>query len=150
MTAPKVSASAAALAARLALAALFVPSGWSKLVGFSGVAGYIASKGVPLPELAAALAVGAELGLGLLLVAGFQTRWVGLGLAIFVAAITPIFHKFWAMPPEQVMMQQQMFFKNVGILAGLLMLAGFGPGLWSTDERSGRRHVAALRVNSKT
>ena len=52
------------LIGRILLALLFVPSGFSKIGGFAGTVGYIASKGVPLPELAAAAAIGVELGLG--------------------------------------------------------------------------------------
>jgi putative oxidoreductase len=122
-----------ALLGRLLLAYVFVPSGWSKLIGFSGTAGYIASKGIPLPEVCAAIAVAAELGLGLALLFGFQTRWVALGLAIFVAVITPIFHGYWAVPEAQVMMQKLNFMKNVGMVGGLLAFAAFGAGRLSLD-----------------
>ena len=124
-----------ALIGRLLFALIFVPAGWSKIAGFSGVAGYIASKGVPLPEVCAALAIAAELGLGLLILVGWQTRWAALGLAIFVAVITPIFHNFWAMPEAQQMMQQQAFFKNLAIAGGLLVLSAFGPGAFSIEGR---------------
>ena len=71
---------AMALVGRILIALLFVPSGWGKIVGFSGTVGYIASKGVPLPEVCAAIAIAAELGLGLLLLVGYQPRWAALGL----------------------------------------------------------------------
>ena len=61
------------------------------------------------------------------------TPWAALGLAIFVAVITPLFHNFWGVAPAQAILQQQMFFKNVAILAGLLLLARFGGGRWSLD-----------------
>lgn len=132
----------AALLGRLLLAYVFVPSGFSKLVGFAGTAGYIASKGVPLPEVAAAIAVAVELGLGLALLVGFQTRWAALGLAIFVAVITPIFHNYWAMPEAQQMMQKLMFNKNLGIVGGLLAFAAFGAGRLGVDAALGRRGEA--------
>lgn len=124
-----------ALAGRLLIAMLFVPAGWSKIAGFANTVNYIASRGVPLAEVCAALAIAAELGLGLLLVVGWQARWAALGLAIFTAVITPIFHAFWAMPEAQAMMQQQAFFKNFGVVGGLLLLAAFGPGRWSLDGK---------------
>jgi putative oxidoreductase len=123
------------LVGRALLALLFIPAGFSKIAGFAGVVGYIASKGVPMPEVCAALAIAAELGLGLLLLAGWQARWASLGLALFVFVITPIFHAFWAVPPEQVMQQQQAFFKNLAAAGGLLMVAAFGPGRFSVDGR---------------
>ena len=121
------------LIGRTLLALLFIPAGFSKIGGFAGTAGYIASKGVPFPELAAAAAVGIELGLGLLLLVGWQTRWAALGIALFTVVITFIFHNFWAMPAEQVMAQQQSFFKNIAVVGGLLMVAAWGAGAWSVD-----------------
>lgn len=124
-----------ALVGRLLIALLFVPSGWGKIGGFSGVVGYIAAKGVPLPEVAAAIAIATELGLGLLLVVGFKTRWVALLMAIFVVVITPIFHNYWAVPDAQVMAQKMNFFKNAAIAGGLFVLAAFGGGGFSVDGR---------------
>jgi putative oxidoreductase len=124
-----------ALVGRILLAWVFVPAGWAKIAGFSGTVGYIASKGVPLPEVCAAIAVAAELGLGLLLLVGFQARWAALGLALFVLVITPIFHGYWSLPEAQQMMQKQAFNKNLGILGGLLGFAAFGAGRFSLDGK---------------
>jgi putative oxidoreductase len=124
-----------ALVGRVLLAWLFVPAGWGKIFGFAGVSGYIASKGVPLPEVCAAIAIAMELGLGLLLLVGWQARWAAVGLAIFIAVITPIFHNFWAMPEAQQMMQKQAFDKNLAVLGGLLVVAAFGAGRFSFDNR---------------
>ncbi len=123
------------LVGRLLLAWLFVPSGYAKIAGFSGVVGYIASKGVPMPEVCAAIAIAAELGLGLLLLLGWQARWAALGLAIFTAVITPIFHNYWAMPAAQQMMQKHAFNKNFAVVGGLLVVAAFGAGRFSLDGR---------------
>src|SRR3954468_14069673 len=124
-----------ALIGRILIAYLFVPSGFGKLMGFAGTVGYIASKGVPLPEVCAAIAVAAELGLGLLVLVGWRARWAALGMAIFVAVITPIFHNYWAVPEAQVMMQKLNFTKNLAIVAGLLAFAAFGAGRLSVDGR---------------
>ena len=122
-----------ALIGRALLALLFIPAGFSKLTGFAGTVGYIASKGVPMPELAAAAGVGVELGLGLLVLVGFQTRWAALGMALFTLVISFIFHNFWGVPAEQVMAQSQQFFKNMAIVGGLLTVAAWGAGAWSVD-----------------
>ena len=121
------------LIGRVLLALLFVPAGFGKITGFAGTAGYIASKGVPLPELAAAAAIGVELGLGMLLLIGWQTRWAALGIALFTVVISFIFHNFWAVPADQVMQQQQSFFKNIAVVGGLLTVAAWGAGAWSFD-----------------
>jgi putative oxidoreductase len=123
------------LVGRVLLAWLFIPAGWGKIAGFAGTVGYIASKGVPLPEVCAAIAIAAELGLGLALLVGFKARWAALGLAIFTAVVTPIFHGYWALPADQQMMQKLMFNKNVAVVGGLLVLAAFGAGRLSLDGR---------------
>ena len=125
------------LIGRILLAWLFVPAGWGKIAGFAGTVGYIASKGVPLPEVCAAIAIAAELGLGLALLVGFKARWAALGLAIFTAVITPIFHGYWALPADQQMMQKLMFDKNLAVIGGLLVVAAFGAGRLSLDGRRG-------------
>ena len=125
-----------ALIGRILLALLFVPAGFGKLADFSGTVGYIASKGVPLPELAAAAAIGVELGLGMLLLIGWQTRWAALGIAFFTLVVTFIFHNFWAVPADQIVEQQQSFFKNIAIFGGLLTVVGWGAGAWSFDGKS--------------
>src|SRR6187551_42272 len=88
------------LLGRVLIALLFIPAGFGKIAGFAGTAGYIASKGVPLPEVAAAIAIAVELGLGLLLLVGLQTRWAALGIAVFTAVITFIFHNLFADPSQ--------------------------------------------------
>jgi putative oxidoreductase len=123
------------LLGRVLIALLFVPSGWGKLGAFSGTVAYIAKGGVPLPEVCAAIAIFAELVLGLALLVGFQARWAALGLAIFTAVITPLFHHYWNVPDAAVYMQKLNFFKNYAITGGLLAFAAFGPGGWSLDGR---------------
>lgn len=118
------------LLGRALLAMLFIPAGFNKIGGFTGVTGYIASKGVPLPEVAAAIAIAVELGLGLLLLIGFQTRWAALGIALFTLIITPIFHPMWADPA-----QAQAFFKNMAVVGGLLYVVAWGAGEWSLDGK---------------
>jgi putative oxidoreductase len=126
---------ALALLGRVLIALLFIPAGWGKIAGFAGTVGYIAAKGVPLPELCAAIAIGAELGLGVLLLVGWQTRWAALGLGVFTFVITFIFHNFWAVPEAQVMAQRMNFFKNLAISGGLFAFAAFGAGRLSLDGR---------------
>jgi putative oxidoreductase len=123
-----------ALVGRILLAAMFVISGWGKLMGFAGTVGYIASQGLPLPQLLAAAAIVIELGGGLLILLGWKTHWAALALAVFLVVITPIFHNFWSAPPEAQMGQVINFQKNVSILGGMLLLYVAGPGRYSVDK----------------
>lgn len=123
----------AALVGRVALALIFVISGFTKITTLAATSGYIASKGLPMPNVLAVLAIVIELGAGLLLVIGWKTRWAALLIAFFLLVITPIFHGFWAVPADQMMMQQQQFMKNLGILGGMLVLYVAGAGRFSVD-----------------
>ena len=124
-----------ALAARLLIASLFLPSGLMKISGFAGTAGYIALMGLPFPELGAAVAIAVEAGGGLALLLGFQARLAALLMAVFTVVAGLFFHKYWAAAPDQAMIQQIMFFKNLAIAGGLLLISAFGAGAWSLDAR---------------
>lgn len=126
------------LVGRLLLAALFLPAGVAKIGGYAGTVGYIASKGLPLPEVGALVAIVVEVGGGLALIAGFGTRFAALGLALFTLAASVVFHNYWALPADQQMVQQLMFFKNIAVVGGLLTLAAWGAGAWSLDARRSR------------
>jgi putative oxidoreductase len=125
----------AALLGRVLLGALFIWSGWGKIGGFEGTAGYIASKGLPMATVLAAIALAVELGAGIALLVGWKTRWAALVLVAFLLVITPIFHAFWGLPADQASMQMINFAKNASILGGLLMVFAFGPGRYSVDRR---------------
>jgi putative oxidoreductase len=124
-----------ALVGRILIATLFIPAGWGKLMGFAGTVGYITSAGLPLPQVAAAIAVIVELGLGILLLVGYKTRLVALLMAIFTVATAVFFHNYWAMPADKVMSNQMNFYKNLTIAGGMLAFAAFGGGRFSIDRR---------------
>jgi putative oxidoreductase len=123
------------LVGRVLLVALFLPAGISKITGFAGTAGWIASVGLPAPQLATVVAILVEVVGSAALLVGFQTRIAALVLAVFTLVATVIFHAFWALPADQQMVQQLMFFKNFAVIGGLLVLAASGPGALSIEGR---------------
>lgn len=124
-----------ALIGRILLAIVFVPAGFGKIAGFAGTVGYAASAGLPLPAVGVAIALVIELIGGLALLVGFGTRIAAIALAVFTLVASFYFHAYWALPAEQQMMQQLMFFKNIAITGGLLAFAAFGAGAFSVDAR---------------
>ena len=128
-------ANTAALVGRILLAVIFIKSGWGKIEGWDGTAGYMASKGLPMVPVLLALTIAIELGGGILLAIGFKARWAALAIALFLVPVTFIFHPFWGIPADQVMNQTNHFFKNVSIIGGMLMVFALGPGAWSVDKR---------------
>ena len=123
-----------ALIARILLAVMFIISGFGKITGFDGTAGYIASKGLPMPQVVAALTILVELGGGILLAIGYKARWAALALGVFTVLAAVIFHNFWAVEAAQKMGQQINFMKNITIAGGMLMVFAFGPGRLSVDK----------------
>jgi len=126
---------ALSLAARLLFVVFFLPAGIGKLTGFAGTVGYIASVGLPLPAVGAALALTVEIVGSLALLAGFGTRIVALVLAAFTLVASFFFHAYWAVPADQMYVTQLLFFKNIAVVGGLLALAANGAGAWSLDAR---------------
>lgn len=118
-----------ALVARLLLAALFILAGINKLTAMEGTVGYIASVGLPLPEVVYFGTVALEIVGGLLLVAGFKTRYAAGALGIFTLLTAFIFHNDFAQQIEMTL-----FLKNLSIAGGMFALAAFGPGRISVDR----------------
>lgn len=145
-----------ALIGRIMLALIFVMSGFSKITGFAGTAGYMASAGVPhnLVTPGLILSILVEFGCGLLIVVGFRTRLAAILIFLWLIPVTLLFHY---LPYRQETAQGQammaltnmiMMMKNVSMMGGLLLLASLGPGGYSVDgsgESSGTgsvRHAA--------
>lgn len=129
-------AAALSLTGRILIAAIFLVSGFGKLMAPSGTIGYIASVGLPLPELAYAGALAAELGGGLLLVVGYRTRWVAAALAAFSVVSAVIFHN--ALGDQNQLFH---FLKNIAMAGGLLQYIAWGAGAFSLDERQARSSI---------
>src|SRR5947207_3699404 len=81
-----------ALIARIVMSIMFITSGFGKLVGFAGTVDHIAEKGVPLPEIAAVIAIRIELGGGLAVLCGWKMYWSVFVYAVFSIVITQIGH----------------------------------------------------------
>jgi len=71
------------LISRTLMMLLFVVLGWQKLTGYSGTIAYFAQSGVPLPSLAAPIAVIMELGVGSAIVLGLFTRPLAVLLGLY-------------------------------------------------------------------
>ena len=119
---------AAALVGRLIFSSMFLVFGFNKLTGYTGTVGYMGSLGLPAPALFTFLAIIIEIGGGLLILVGYQTRLVSLGLAIYVLVSAFIGHSQFG-DPNQFMH----FMKNMAIVGGSLAFVAFGGGAYSLD-----------------
>ena len=144
------------LVLRVAVAAIFIAHGMHKLFGIGGGSGIgpggfdqtasqFATLGMAQPFLLAVLAGVTQFAGGVLLLAGFLTRWAALALAIYCAIGIWIDHGRWG------------FFLNwintpgrghgieymVVLLGALMFLLLAGGGEWSLDGRRAHRHARA-------
>ena len=124
------------LAGRILIALIFVFAGFGKITGFEGTVGYIASKGMPLPQLAAIGAIIIELGGGIMLVLGWKTRLAAIALFLFTGLAALIFHNFWAAAPDQAQNQMIHFMKNMAIMGGMIFVMVHGAGALSLDKEN--------------
>jgi putative oxidoreductase len=122
---------------RLFIGLPFVVSGLSKLAAYGATIALIKSSALPLPPpLAYAGAVTVEIGCGLLIVAGYQTRIVAVILALFCLATAAFFHTNFADPNQTFH-----FIKNLVMTGGLLQVVAYGAGALSIDNRLSKSRV---------
>ena len=139
----------ALLIGRVAFAALFLPSGFSKLMNLQAFIYNIDGRGVPFAPVMAPIGATIEFLGGLALLLGVQVRFASVVLLAFTVLATLIAHRFWEYQPGAAHeMQKISFFKNVAIVGGFVFLAAHGGGrycleqLWRRERRTrptGRR-----------
>ena len=78
---------------------------------------------------------------GILLMTGRYVKIAAYGFVIYVLLVNLMLHNFWTMDDEMVAREMQNFVKNLAIVAGLLVVAGYAlprrPSLnrwWSSDK----------------
>jgi putative oxidoreductase len=131
--------SVALLVARVLLAAIFLQSGFGKLIAVEAFSGYLSSNGVPGEYAYAAAVTGAVVEFlgALCILFGFLTRLAALVMALFTAAAAGIGHRFWDVAdPTLHSTQMTHFMKNLAIIGGFLALYATGPGRVSVDWRA--------------
>ncbi len=115
------------IAGRVLVAALFW---WSAVFGvvldWAGTVGFVMSKGLPLPEVAAAGTGAFEILAPLALFHRRLAVWAALALAGFCLATAGIFHDWWAYASGARANQMAHFMKNIALAGALLALAA-GP-----------------------
>jgi putative oxidoreductase len=121
--------STAEVTGRFLLALLFLLSGLGKLGAYGATAAYMSATGVPGALLPAVIAT--EVLGSLAIVLGWKTRVAAFLLAGFSLLTAVTFHNNLADQTQMIM-----FFKNLSIAGGFLLLVANGAGPLSLDRRS--------------
>lgn len=97
---------------------------------------YAGAQGVPMPSITVPLTGLMALIGGLSVAFGYRARVGAFLLVLFLLPVTLMMHNFWMIAdPEQAMLQRVMFYKNLSMLGGALLLTHFGAGPLSVDAR---------------
>jgi putative oxidoreductase len=124
------------LLGRLLMGIYFILPGISKITDFDGMSAYMVAHDVPFVPVLLVFTIILQLGAGAALIVGFQGKWAAFVLAGLSLVISIFMHNFWDMEASiERTHETQNFFKNMGIVAGLLVIAGMGTGRFSLDNR---------------
>ena len=108
----------------------FGPGALIKIANMDSTSAYMAEQGMIFIYFFLILTILIQLFAGIAMVVGYQVKLVAFVLAGLTLVINVVLHDFWNVPD-----QTQNFVKNMGIFAGLLVLAGLGGGGWSLDSK---------------
>ena len=124
------------LLGRILIAALFLPAGVEKIIGWPGIVHYIAHDGGPVPLLAGIVAVICEVAVTALILLGVLVRPLALVLAVYTVGTALIAHRYWQLSGPAAIAAHINFYKNLAIAGGLLALSASGSGRFAlrTDE----------------
>ena len=89
--------------------------------------------GVPMPVLAAAVAIFMELPVAFAVAVGAFTRPSALLLALYTLGTALIGHRYWTITGADRVASMDGFYKNLSIMGGFLLLYITGPGKYSID-----------------
>jgi putative oxidoreductase len=116
------------LVGRILIAALFLPAGIEKIIGWPGIVHYIAHDGGPVPLLAGIVAVVCEVLVTALVLLGLWVRPLALIMAVYTLGTALIAHRYWQIHGPASMGAEINFYKNLAIAGGLLALSAAGSG----------------------
>ena len=125
------------LAARLFLATLFLIFGWRKLRDWSGTISQMVQDGVPMPALAAAVAIFMELPVAFAVAVGVFARLSALLMVFYTLGTSLIEHRYWTVTGPDRVTRMEGFYKNLSVMGGFLLLFVAGAGKYSVDAVCG-------------
>ena len=127
------------LVGRILFGGYFIRSGINHFLNLEGMAGYTASKGVPLPEFAVIITGLMLLIGGLSILSGYYPKIGSYILIVFLVAVAVVMHDFWNIE-DQAMRGGQFsrFLRNMTFSGALLMFFAI-PEPWAFSLRIGKK-----------
>jgi len=122
---------------RIMIATIFLMSAvGNKIPNFDEVTGYMASEGVPIPQVMLVGAIVFLIAGSLSIIVGFKARIGAALLLVFLVLATYFFHDFWTFENAQAKQDQMIqFMKNLALMGTMVFLMTNGSGRMSLDNR---------------
>ncbi len=121
---------------RIMIATIFLTSAvGNKIPNFNSIAGFMASEGVPAPQLMLVGAIAFLIVGSVSVILGYKTRIGAALLLVFLVLATYFFHDFWNVPEQEQQNQMIQFMKNLSLMGTMVFLIAVGPGVCSFDNR---------------
>lgn len=117
--------------ARVLICIEFAIGANGKITGWQGQAAYMAAHRMPMIPVLLGAALAVEVLGTLCVVVGFHARAAALALFVYLGIVSVTLHDFWTMSGGAAGANQVHFFKNLGMMGGLLLIACYGPGRWA-------------------
>jgi putative oxidoreductase len=119
---------------------IFINSGFSHFSSAS--VDYANSQGVPMASILVPVSGIMAIAGGLSIFLGFKAKWGAWLIVAFLIPVTLMMHAFWKIEnPQEQQMQMVMFMKNISMLGAAFLIAWFGAGPVSIDERQSNNTV---------
>jgi putative oxidoreductase len=130
------------LLGRILFALIFLMSSFGHFSAES--IGYAASKGVPAASFLVPFSGVLELLGAISIILGYRAKLGGWLIVAFLVPVNFMMHQFWTIAdPVMQQMDMIMFMKNLGLTGAALLIAYFGAGPLSLDNRARKAIVAA-------
>jgi putative oxidoreductase len=124
------------LAGRTLMGLYFILPGIQKITGYEKMTAYMEAHAVPMIAVLLPLTIVLQIGAGAAIIAGYKGKIAAFILAGLTFVISIYMHNFWDMAEGvEKAHELQNFFKNMGIMSGLLMVVALGTGKFSLDNR---------------
>jgi putative oxidoreductase len=126
------------LLGRVLMAWIFIKSGSGKILDIPAVMATYPARG--LPPMLAYISVPFEFFGGIALLLGVATRYVAIGMVIFVTVAAFSSHAYWTIAEAAARRtNDSQFWKNISIIGGMFYIFVFGAGRFSLDALLARR-----------
>ncbi|MBU3002643.1 DoxX family protein [Paraglaciecola arctica] len=124
------------LLGRLLMGGYFILPGIQKITHYQTMTDYMLAHSVPVSAVLLPVTIIIQITAGLAIIIGFKGKIAAFLLAGLTLVISLYMHDFWTLAEGiERSHETQNFFKNMGLMAGLLIVANFGTGKFSLDNR---------------